>query len=151
MTIKSFDWRILEMEITCYRDSEIKREKRTLPATTYNLAIKLLARCETKQLFIPIRSMQYLAIVDTEEFVFVDSQRKCWVDIAWQNFHSHEREALNQPIEYEAVFYREDQTDLMQRLQSEFPFALSAMMARQAPRGQAKIISFRQRTLTDNP
>jgi len=63
------------MEITCYRDPEIRREKRTLPATTYNLAIKLLARCETKQLFIPIRSMQYMAIVDAEEFVFVDSQR----------------------------------------------------------------------------
>lgn len=139
------------MEITCYRDLEIKREKRTLAAATYNLAIQLLARCETKQLFIPIRSMQYLAIVDLEEFVFVDSQNKCWVDIAWQNFHSHEREALNQPIEYEAVFYREDQTDLMQRLQSEFPFALRAMMAKQAPHDPAKIISFRQKNLTDNP
>lgn len=135
------------MEITCYRDSEIKREKRTLPATTYNLAIKLLARCETRQLFIPIRSMQYLAIVDTEEFVFVDSQRKCWVDIAWQNFHSHEREALNQPIEYEAVFYREeDQAAIMQRLQIEFPLALDIMMTRQVPHNPAKVISFRQKT-----
>ena len=139
------------MEITCYRDPEIRREKRTLPATTYNLAIKLLARCETKQLFIPIRSMQYMAIVDAEEFVFVDSQRKCWIDIAWQNFHSHEREALNQPIEYDAVFYREDQTEIMQRLQIEFPLALSAMMAKQAPHKLAKVISFRQKPPAENP
>lgn len=139
------------MEITCYRDSEIKREKRTLPATTYNLAIKLLARSETKQLFIPIRSMQYMAIVDTEEFVFVDSQRKCWIDIAWQSFQSHKRESLDQPIEYETVFYREDQTDIMRRLQIEFPLALNAMMTKQAPHTSAKIISFQQKSPADNP
>jgi len=138
------------MEITCYRDPEIKREKRTLPAMTYNLAIKLLARCESKQLFIPIRSMQYLAIIDTEEFVFVDSQRKCWIDIAWQNFHSHDRVALNQPIEYEAVFYREGQAAIMRRLQSEFPLALSLMMTKQAPHNPAKIIPFRQKTTADH-
>ena len=138
------------MEITCYRDLEIKREKRTLTAATYNLAIQLLARCETRQLFIPIRSMQYLAIIDPKEFIFVDGQNKSWVDIAWQNFHSHERDALNQPIEYEMVFYREDQTDLMKRLQSEFPLALRTMMAKQAPHDPAKIISFQQKNPTDN-
>lgn len=149
--IKPFDWRILKMEITCYRDSEIRREKRTLSATTYNLAIQLLARCEAKQLFVPIRSMQYMAIVDTEEFVFVDSQRKCWIDIAWQNFHSHEREALNQPIEYEAVFYREELAATMQRLQIEFPLALSTMMTKQAPAKLAKVISFQRKSPSGNP
>jgi len=130
------------MEITCYRDPEIKREKRTLPATTYNLAIQLFARCGAKSLFIPIRSMQYLAIIDREEFVFVDGERKCWVDIAWQNFHSHERESLDQPVEYEAVYYKEDQTDTMLRLQREFPLALYALTAKQAPHDPAKVIKF---------
>ncbi|MCE7916648.1 MAG: hypothetical protein DYH16_03655, partial [Nitrosomonas sp. PRO5] len=60
-------------------------------------------------------------------------------------------EALNQPIEYDAVFYREDQTDIMQRLQIEFPLALSAMMAKQAPHKLAKVISFRQKPPAENP
>lgn len=131
------------MEITCYRDAEIKREKRALPATTYNLAVQLFARCESKQLFVPIRNMQYLAIIDAEEFVFVDGERKCWIDIAWQNFHAQEREALVQPVSYEAVYYRKDYHTIMQRLQKEFPLALYTMMSKQMPRKPAKVIEFR--------
>jgi hypothetical protein len=138
------------MEITCYRDPEIKREKRTLPATTYNLVIQLFARCGTKNLFVPIRSMQYLAIIDREEFVFVDGERKCWVDIAWQNFRSQKRASLDQPIEYEAVYYKEEnQTALMRRLQREFPLALCAMVEKQAPHQPAKVIKFRSKAATD--
>jgi len=53
---------------------------------TYNLAFTLLSRSTTGSLFIPIRAMQYLAILDAEEFVFLDGERKCWIDIAWRNF-----------------------------------------------------------------
>lgn len=137
------------MEITCYRDPEIKREKRTLPATTYNLAVQLFARCDTDQLFVPIRSMQYLAIIDTDEFVFVDSQRKCWIDIAWQHFDSQKRKALDQPVSYEAVYYREDQTAVMRRLQRELPLALYTMMVRQLPRSPAQVIKFQRKPSPD--
>ena len=64
------------MEITCYRDQEIARETRNLPAPTYNLAITLLARSRDGCLFVPIRSLQYLAILDADEFVFVDGTSK---------------------------------------------------------------------------
>ncbi|BBL35116.1 hypothetical protein Nstercoris_01372 [Nitrosomonas stercoris] len=137
------------MEITCYRDPEIKREKRTLPATTYNLAVQLFSRCDAKSLFVPIRNMQYLAIIDREEFVFVDGGRKCWVDIAWQNFRSQKRESLDDPIEYEAVYYKENQAAVMRRLQREFPLALYAMMEKQAPHQPAKVIKFKSKSATD--
>ena len=70
------------MEITCYRDEETGRESRQLLASIYNLAITQLARCEGRPLFVPIRSMHYMAIIDAEEFVFIDGERKCWIDIA---------------------------------------------------------------------
>ncbi len=130
------------MEITCYRETEINRERRTLPATTYNMAIQLLARCSSGQLFVPIRSMQILAILDAEEFIFIDSQRKCWVDIAWQHFHSWERNALDQAVAYDSVFYRENQGPIMLRLQQEFPLALRAMLAKTFPSNPAKVIKF---------
>lgn len=130
------------MEITCYRDLEINREARHLPSSTYNLAITLLARCPTKHLFVPIRSMQYMAIIDQEEFVFIDGERKCWIDIAWRNFKPQARDALDQPVAYEAVYYRTNLAALMSRLQREFPVALQALVNKTKLDGPARIIHF---------
>ncbi|MBA3755066.1 MAG: hypothetical protein H0X02_02025 [Nitrosomonas sp.] len=130
------------MEITCYRDSEISREPRQLSASTYNLAITLLSRCTTRHLFVPIRSMQYMAIIDSEEFVFIDGERKCWIDIAWQNFKPQVRDALDQPVAYQAVYYRENMSAIMTRLQSEFPVALQVLVNRTKLDGPARIINF---------
>ncbi|WP_394808245.1 hypothetical protein [Nitrosomonas sp.] len=130
------------MEITCYRDPEISREARHLSASTYNLAITLLARCPTEHLFVPIRSMQYMAIIDREEFVFIDGERKCWIEIAWRNFKPQARDALTQPVAYEAVYYRANQSAIMSRLQREFPAALQALVNKTKLDGPARIIHF---------
>jgi len=134
------------MEITCYRDPEINRESRHLPATTYNLAVTLLARCPTRHLFVPIRNMQYMAILDSEEFVFIDGERKCWIDISWQNFKPQARDALDQPVAYEAVAYRDDMAEVMSRLQREFPVALQTLVSKTKLDGPARIINFPAKT-----
>ena len=130
------------MEITCYRDPEVCREARYLPANIYNLAITLLSRCATRHLFVPIRSMQYMAIIDNEEFVFIDGERKCWIDIAWQNFKPQARDALDQPVAYQAVYYRENMSAIMARLQSELPVALQILVNKTKLDGPARIINF---------
>lgn len=130
------------MEITCYRDPEVSREARYLSANIYNLAITLLSRCATKHLFVPIRSMQYMAIIDSEEFVFIDGERKCWIDISWQNFKPQARDALDQPVPYEAVYYRENMSIIMTRLQSELPVALQVLVNKTKLDGPARIINF---------
>lgn len=130
------------MEITCYRDQEVSHESRHLPATTYNLAITMLANSASHELFVPIRTMQYLAILDDEEFVFLDGERKCWVDIAWRKFRSQARTSLDQPVEYEAVYYRYGQSDIMARLQTEFPRALQALASKSKNDGPASVIQF---------
>lgn len=131
------------MEITCYRDAEISREPRQLPANTYNLAVTLLARCGDGHLFVPIRSMQYMAIFDADEFVFIDGQRKCWVDIAWQNFKRRDRAALDQPITYEVVCYRTGADEVMARLQVGLTLALRALADKTPHKGIAHILPFR--------
>ena len=70
------------MEITCYREAACAQEALTLPAATYNLAITQLQRTPGGCLFVPLRALQYLAILDHEEFVFIEGVRKCWIDIA---------------------------------------------------------------------
>lgn len=130
------------MEITCYRDSEVAREPCSLPAATYNLAHTLLARSPNGCLFVPIRSMQYLAILDEEEFVFLDGERKCWIDIAWQDFRPQVRTSLDEPVPYQAVYYQPDAAQLMARLQAELPRALTDLAAKGRLAGSARVIKF---------
>lgn len=130
------------MEITCYRDHELSGEHRTLPAVTYNLAYTLLARSTCGYLFVPIRSMQYLAILDAEEFVFIDGERKCWIDIAWQDFRPQTRTSLDDPVPYRAVYYQPDAPQIMARLQVEFPGALNTLAQKGRFDGSASVLKF---------
>ena len=130
------------MEITCYRDAASAQEARTLPAATYNLAITLLQQTPHACLFVPIRSMQYLAIIDHEEFVFIDGVRKCWIDIAWQQFRPQQRDALDQSVNYQAVYYQADSAALMSRLQAELARALTALSRQQRPLQSARVLKF---------
>lgn len=133
------------MEIVCYRDMELARVARQLPAHCYNLAHSLLARSKDGVLFVPIRSMQYLAILDAEEFVFLDSENRRWIELAWQNFKPQQRVALDEPVEYEAVYYGEQAAEVMRRLQSEFTHALELLVARDQPQGPARVIKLNER------
>jgi len=118
------------VEETFYRRDEVAREPRSLPAATYNLAHLLLARAAGGCLFVPIRSMQYLAVLDNEEFIFVDREGGRMIEIAWQHFRPGERTALDTPVAYEAVYYSASGIQIMQRLQGEFHKALMLLEQR---------------------
>ena len=130
------------MEITCYREPEFAREPRFLPAAIYNQAHTLLRHSASGCLFIPIRAMQFLAILDSEELVFLDSNRKCWVDIAWCNFRPQQRTSLDEPVPYEAVYYHAAAESLMARLHAELPRALIELAARDHFDGEARVLKF---------
>ncbi len=126
-----------------YRTQELKRERRRLAATVYNRCKTLLYRSGENALFVPIRSMQYLAVIDPEEIVFLDGAvSQSEIVLAWQNFRVSERSALHLPVSYEAVYYTEDSLNVMPRIQSEFPRALRQMdeRMRSASSEEAKII-----------
>lgn len=130
------------MEINCYRDQEVAREHRQLSAATYNLAHTLLAKSQSGNLFIPIRTMQYLAILDREELIFLDGVRKCWIDIAWRSFHPQSRLSLDEPVSYVAVYYSPDAALMMSRLQRELFLALQQLSGKEPTHGDAKVIKF---------
>lgn len=133
------------MEISCYRDRELATEPRFMPAASYNLAHTLLSRSPDGCLFVPIRSIQYLAILDAEEFIFLDGERKCWVDIAWQKFGPQVRDSLDDPVPYLALYYRPDVAQLMARLQVELPRALQVLAEKGRFDGQATVLKFAAR------
>ena len=115
------------VEETFYRPAEHGRETRTLPADVYNLARSLLRGSRHNCLFVPIRSMQYLAVLDHEEFIFVDREGARMIEIAWRNFRPQAREGLNEPVVYEATYYAATASQTMRRLQGEFFQSLRAL------------------------
>jgi hypothetical protein len=134
----------MNAEETFYRREETGREPRTLPADTYNLAHLLLAQAREGCVFVPIRSMQYLAVIDRDEFIFVDREQRRWVEIAWQHFRPGDRQALDEPVAYESVYYSDKARETMKRLQGEFLKALQGLRGRTPPHGSARVIPWKQ-------
>lgn len=129
------------MDITVYRETPLAQEALTLPATTYNLLHSMLAR-SNGVLFVPIRSMQFLAIVDAEEVVFVDHLSKTQVEVAWQAFRPQARSALDEAVPYTAVLYFENGAEILRRLLSEFLPALKALAGKERIDGPARVLKF---------
>lgn len=134
------------MELICNREPELLREPRHLPGEVYNTAYLLLKRSKDGVVFVPIRNMLYLAIIDQEEIIFLANEQKNWVAIAWQNFAPQHRNALAQPVAYEAVYYTTEAQQIMPRLQHEFPLALRALANKNLPNIPAHVIQFSRNT-----
>ena len=128
-------------EETFYRPPETGREERRLPAPIYNLAHLLLAQSETGCVFVPIRSMQYMAVLDGEECVFVHREGRRMIELAWRNFRPGARAALTEAVAYDLVYYSPAASQTMARLQGEFHLALQALEKKQSPpSGPARIL-----------
>jgi hypothetical protein len=119
------------MRLSFERGAEIGREVRQLPAEYYRKILLLFSRRGDSSLFVPIRSMQYLAIVDKEEIVFVDGQGPRFIELAWRDFHPGERQDLRAPVTYTCVYYEQKGNVAMARLQVEFFKALEMLEERQ--------------------
>jgi len=137
-----------------FRPGETARERLTLPATLYNRCRLLLARCQHPHVFVPIRTMQYQAVIDSEEIIFVDNQGYAVRDghggrlivLAWKVALEIPRESLTEPVPVEIIYYGHETHDTHRRLMSEFPRALSLLESRQqrdsANCPSAKILPF---------
>lgn len=122
------------------RGQALQRIDAALPAATYNLTRILLANNANGCVFVPIRAMQYLAVIDREEIIFVDSQYKRWVEVSWRSFKPQARGALDEAVAYQAVFYTPEGRDTQRRLQGEFHAALVLLAARRPPKAPARIL-----------
>ncbi len=140
---------------TFFLPGEVEREKWMVPANIYNLYHSLQSRSETGNVFVPIRSMQFMAVLDRNEIIFVDSLSYAvsndvggrLILLAWQFDKSHDRDALMDPMPCEVVFYQHKNSDLQLRLISEFRQAMELLNKRyrdeQLPAEGAKILTLK--------
>lgn len=130
------------MEIIVHRGPELWREPRKLAASTYGLARALQRRGATGVAFVPIRTLQMLAIIDASEFVFVDSHQRGRALLAWERLRPQARDCLQQAVEFDAVGYGELARQTMQRLPREFHDALCTLDRRQRDDRPARLLAF---------
>jgi len=139
-------------------DQPFARESSALPADIHNGLQLLLARDEGHCVFLPIRSMQYQAIIDREEVVFVDAYGGYahqdgvggrLIRIAWQAAGGP-RGSLSDPVPYDIVHYFPGLKEIQWRLLGETRAALRRTLERQRSPGPApierRVIPFRRRS-----
>jgi len=138
---------------TFFLPKEVERKQWSVPADIYNLYRALQLRNQAGHVFVPIRTMQFMAVLDKCEIVFVDSQSYAvskdeggrLILVAWKFAESIDRDALTDPVPCEVVFYEQDNCELQLRLVSEFRQAMDLMDQRyrneQLPAKGAKILS----------
>jgi hypothetical protein len=124
---------------TFFRPDEIYREPNTLPANLFNRCRLLVNQSETGCVFVPIRSMQFQAVIGPDEIVFVDSQGGYAVRegeggriivLAWDLRQKSGRDSLTEPVSIELVYFELNTRHIHQRLMSEFPSALQKLEQR---------------------
>ena len=91
----------------------------------------LFARGVRQPMFAPIRSLQFLAVIDAEEVVFVDGAYRRFIDVSWQNFARRQRDNLQAAVQFECVCYTPGGLEIKPRLQREFMQALAGFERRQ--------------------
>lgn len=128
----------------------------TMRSETYNLAHTLLNRTQSNHVFVPIRNLQYLAVIDGNDIYFVDSQAYAvndneggrMITISWHPSADTERESLEQNIPMKIIFYDQDMKDIQVRLCRELYEAMLQMDQRyrdeQIPAEGARIIDLKK-------
>lgn len=118
-----------------FRPDSLACERLTIPAALYNRCRLALGRCPNEHVFVPIRSMQIMAVIDLEEIIFVDSQAYAVQDgqggrlicLAWIFRPEAGRSDLTEPAPIELLYFRKDARELHSRLVGEFMQSLELM------------------------
>jgi len=141
---------------TFFRPDEQHREVSALPADLINGLRLLLVRHGQDCLFVPIRRMQYQAVVERKEVIFVDGEGGYahqdgvggrLIRLAWRPQPPSERVALDAPVPCEILYYFPDQKELQRRLVAELRPLIASILERQRRlmAGQRSVIAFRRR------
>ena len=113
---------------TFFRPPEHSRQGSTLPAYLYNDLQLVLKGGAVGCVFVPLRDLQYQAVVERDEVIFVDSQGGYahqdgvggrLIRIAWVLGPPSGRGSLTEPVPYEVVYYAAGLKETQWRLVGE--------------------------------
>ncbi len=116
-----------------FRPDVVQTSHTTTSAHVFNQYRLLLRQMQGDCVFVPIRDLQYQAVLTKDEVVFIDAMSGFaldeqgvggrLIDIAWF-WQSQGRESLSEPVPLKLLFYRNNLADKQRRLLSSFPAAM---------------------------
>lgn len=117
-------------------ETPVARERLSIPAPLHNALLHLL-REAGEPAFIPVRELQYLAVAEREEVIFVDAlggygiqdgEGGRLIRIAWRP--EVRRTSLNAPVACDIIYYFEGMQTVQARLVALLPAALDQQLQR---------------------
>lgn len=123
-----------------YRPPEVYREPYQVPAGIYNVGRVLLIRADHGRVYVPMVDMGYLAVLQEDEWLFVERLAGHTIEAAWQDFRPQRRTGLQAPVTCRSVLYVQKSPHFMRQLQWEFLGALQAVAANAAARHTAQVV-----------
>jgi len=130
------------MQEIFFRPPVLARRAWTMPVPLFRACRSVLRSSGSGCAFVPIRSMQYQAVIDAEEIVFVDGQGGYVVRdgqggrvivLSWRPAPTASLDSLSEPVPCELVFHRPDLEDIQRRLVGEFRQALDRVLQKHEP------------------
>lgn len=118
---------------TFFRPHELTREQASIPAVLFNRCRLILRHCQYENVSVPIRSMHFVAVLEENEIVFVDSLNYAvrngeggrMILLAWKYARTKRRDSLTAPVSIELIQYAEHARKFHNRLMAELPKALT--------------------------
>jgi hypothetical protein len=117
-----------EVRETFFRPPEHSRQPSALPADLYNSLQLLLKGQRGSCVFVPLRALQYQAVVERGEVIFVDShggyahqdgEGGRLIRIAWSLAGNTGRDSLTEPVPCEVIYYAPGLKETQWRLVGE--------------------------------
>lgn len=113
-----------------YRGDTLGTEIGSLSAETYNNMRQLISRHDAPQVFVPVRSLQYMAVVSDGEVVFVDIHIQRVTELSWSNFQANARGGLDCPVSYSCAWHNNKAHERMQKITLEFAESLKVLLTK---------------------
>jgi len=138
---------------TFFRPPVHEERASAVPVQLYTLCRRALKRSGGHCAFVPIRSMQFQAVIDEDEVVFVDSQAYMVqrgvggrvILLAWRFPATGTLDSLERPVPCSVIYYRAGLLEVQRRLQGEFTKALELLDQRSLERvapGARRVLKF---------
>ncbi len=142
---------------TFIRPVELSRKSLRLGSSMFNAYRLLISRDADEFVFLPLRNIQFQAIVSSDEILFVDAFGPYYSDVttggrcisfAWQFADIQQRDSITHPADYEFIRYCDHGDVDNNRLVTEFSFALEYhrqnQLSSEDQKRKANIINLRQ-------
>ncbi|KXW58804.1 hypothetical protein [Ferrovum myxofaciens] len=128
------------MELTVEYGTPILSEVRGMPAATYRSFHVLVQRSDSP-LFLPIRALQVLAILEHHEITFLHQDNKQQALLRWAHFRPQDRLDLQSPVYFEGHYYLPEGVELKIRIPAEFERALAQLEEKSTIRSLTPYVS----------